>query len=86
MGRLLVDEKKYKEAIPFLAISIDGEDAKNDLSALTKTGQKEEAWQYATLSQAAAVSDLAGGLSTATNDKEKQKALQAPARWYCAPK
>ena len=181
MGRLLVDEKKYKEAIPYLVISTDKEDARNDLnnyqqalaylgmaysganqrdsalhyfnlaertaknfelpsfswealylagldaynnndfvkaiplfkdavalvnkqasnlyggeeasklfkkqpakadlyfklmSALTKTGQKEEAWQYATLSQAAAVSDLAGGLSTATNDKDKQKALQ----------
>jgi len=181
MGRLLVDEKKYKEAIPYLVITTDAEDAKNDLvtyqqalsylgmaysgtqqkdsaqlyfslaartakafelpsfswealylagldaynnndfvkaiplfkeavalvnkqasnlyggeeasklfkkqpakadlyfklmSALTKTGQKEEAWQYATLSQAAAVSDLAGGLSTATDDKEKQKALQ----------
>jgi len=181
MGRLLVDEKKYKEAIPYLVISTESEAAKNDLSnyqqalaflgmaysgtqqkdsaqlyfklaektaktfelpsfswealylagldaynnsdfvkaiplfkdavalvnkqannlyggeeasklfkkqpakadlyfklmsALTKTGQKEEAWQYATLSQAAAVSDLAGGLSAATDDKEKQKALQ----------
>lgn len=46
------------------------------MSALTKTGQKEEAWQYATLSQAAAVSDLSGGISTETGNKDKQKALQ----------
>ncbi len=181
MGRLLVDEKKYKEAIPYLVITTDAEDAKNDLityqqalsylgmayrgtqqmdsaqlyfllatrtakafelpsfswealylagldaynnnefekaiplfkdavalvnkqasnlyggeeaskvfkkqpakadlyfklmSALTKTGQKEEAWQYATLSQAAAVTDLAGGIATPNDDKDKQKALQ----------
>jgi CHAT domain-containing protein len=46
------------------------------MSALTKTGQKEEAWQYATLSQAAAVSDLAGGLGAEMGNEEKQKALK----------
>ncbi len=181
MGRLLVDAKKYREAIPYLVISTDAEDAKNDLtvyqqalaylgmaysgtqqadsakyyfslaartakafelpsfswealyiagldaynnndfekaiplfkdavalvnkqannlyggeeagkmfknqpakadlyfklmSALSRTGQKEEAWQYATLSQAAALTDLAGGLATTSDNKDKQKALQ----------
>ncbi|MCU0387150.1 MAG: CHAT domain-containing protein [Chitinophagaceae bacterium] len=46
------------------------------MSALTKTGQKDEAWQYATLSQAAAVSDLAGGLGAEMGNEEKQKALK----------
>lgn len=181
MGRLLVDQKKYREAIPYLVISTDSEDAKNDLdnyqqalsylgmaysgaqqkdsaryyftlaervaktfelpsfswealylagldaynandfekaiplfkdavalvnkqannlyggeeagklfkkqpakadlyfklmSALSKTNRKEEAWQYATLSQAAAVTDLAGGISATSEDKDKRKALQ----------
>ena len=46
------------------------------MSALSKTGQKEEAWQYATLSQAAAVSDLAGGLGAEMGNEEKQEALK----------
>jgi tetratricopeptide (TPR) repeat protein len=46
------------------------------MSALTKTGQKEEAWQYANLSQSAAISDLSGGLSVESANPEKQKALQ----------
>ncbi len=46
------------------------------MSALTKTGQKDEAWQYATLAQAAAVSDLAGGLSAEMGNEEKQKVLK----------
>ncbi len=46
------------------------------MSALTKTGQKDEAWQYATLAQAAAVSDLAGGLAAEMGNEEKQKALK----------
>ncbi|HSK14401.1 MAG TPA: CHAT domain-containing protein [Phnomibacter sp.] len=45
------------------------------MAALTKTGRKDEAWQYANLAQAAAISDLAGGLSAEMEHPEKQKAL-----------
>lgn len=46
------------------------------LSALTRSGQKEEAWQYANLAQAAAMTDLAGGLSAELNHPEKQEAIR----------
>lgn len=46
------------------------------LSALSRLGRQEEAWQYANLAQAAAMTDLAGGVSAELNHPEKQQAIR----------
>jgi CHAT domain-containing protein len=46
------------------------------MSALSKTNRADEAWQYATLAQAAAITDLSGGINLKHEDSAKQQALQ----------
>jgi CHAT domain-containing protein len=46
------------------------------MSALSKAGRKDEAWQYANLAQAAALTDLSGGIVMEGASPEKQAAIR----------
>lgn len=52
------------------------------MSALSKTNRADEAWQYATLAQAAAITDLSGGINLKQEDSTKQQALQLAREKY----